>query len=266
MFVGSTHQYSRILMQRISRSSYKPIYQQICDLIREKINSGELSPGNRVWSDHDIMEKFHVSRNTAQKAIETLVNEGIVSRVQGKGSFVAQPKVDYGLQRLISFTEETFGKGLKPTSKVICFNREHPNYKHANNLRISEDDWVYKLERLRLADEYPIAHQISIIPEELCPGLQRYDFSKQSLYEVIEKDYKHILSWQKIIVRPIVASDSIAKMFDIIPQTPLLHTDSISYLAGGTPIESNRNIYLSERYQFTVLSHRNTLSKRTEKK
>jgi len=253
-------------MQRISRSSYKPIYLQICDLIREKINSGKLSPGNRVWSEHDIMKKFHVSRNTAQKAIETLVNEGIVSRVQGKGSFVKQPKVDYGLQQLASFTEETFGKGLKPTSKVICFIREHPDYHHANNLKISDNDWVFKLERLRMADEYPIAHQISIIPEELCPGLQRYDFSKQSLYEVFEKDFKHMLSWQKIIVSPIVADDSIAEMFNILPQTPLLHTDSVSYLTGGTPIESNKNIYLSERYQFTVLSHRNVSSRRTEEK
>ncbi len=253
-------------MQRISRSSYKPIYLQICDLIREKINSGKLSPGNRVWSEHDIMEKFHVSRNTAQKAIETLVNEGIVSRVQGKGSFVTQPKVDYGLQYLASFTEETFGKGLIPTSKVICFNREHPDHHHAKNLRISEDDWIYKLERLRLANEYPIAHQISIIPEELCPDLQRYDFSEQSLYEVFEKDFKHILSWQKIIVSPVIASDSIAEMFDILPQTPLLHTDSILYLSGGTPIESNKNVYLSERYQFTVLSHRNVSSRRTEEK
>jgi GntR family transcriptional regulator len=253
-------------MQRISRSSYKPIYIQICDLIREKIDSGKLSPGNRVWSEHDIMEKFHVSRNTAQKAIETLVNEGIVSRVQGKGSFVTQPKVDYGLQHLASFTEETFGKGLKPTSKVICFNREHPNHNHANNLKISKSDWVYKLERLRLADEYPIAHQISIIPEKLCPGLLRYDFSEKSLYEVFEKDFKHILSWQKIIISPIVASDDIAEIFDILPQTPLLHTDSILYLAGGTPIESNKNIYLGERYQFTVLSHRNVSSRRTEEK
>ena len=253
-------------MQKISRSSYKPIYQQICDLIRIEINSGKLSPGSRVWSEHDIMEKFHVSRNTAQKAIETLVNEGIVSRVQGKGSFVTQPKVDYGLQYLASFTEETLGKGLKPTSKVICFNREHPNRNHANNLKISKNDWVYKLERLRLANEYPIAHQISIIPEKLCPGLQRYDFSEQSLYEVFEKDFKHILSWQKIIVSPIVANDSIAEIFDILPQTPLLHTDSILYLAGGTPIESNKNVYLSERYQFTVLSHRNVSSRRTEEK
>ena len=253
-------------MHRISRSSYKPIYLQICDLIREKINSGKLSPGNRVWSEHDIMEKFHVSRNTAQKAIETLVNEGIVSRVQGKGSFVTQPKVNYGLQYLSSFTEETLGKGLKPTSKVICFNREHPDYHHADNLKISDDDWVYKLERLRMADEYPIAHQISIIPEELCPGLQRYDFSEQSLYEVLEKDFKHILSWQKIVVSPIVANDGIAEIFDILPQTPLLNTDSILYLAGGTPIESNKNIYLSERYQFTVLSRRNVSSRRTEEK
>ena len=110
-------------MPQISRVSYKPIYLQICDLIREKIDSGEIVIGSRIWSESDIMEKFAVSRNTARKALETLQNEGIVSRIQGKGSFVSQPKVDYGLQYLMSFSEEISQKQLQPTSKVICFKR-----------------------------------------------------------------------------------------------------------------------------------------------
>jgi len=202
------------------------------------------------------MDKFEVSRNTAQKAIETLAHEGIVTRVQGKGSFVSQPKVMYGLQELISFTEETLDKGLKPTSKVLYFEKESPSYQDAINLQISEIDMVYKIERIRLANDFPISHQISIIPETLCPGLERYDFAQHSLYEIIEKDYKHTLSWKKITVSPISASKHLAEMFAIPQQTPMLLTNSVAYLTGGKPIESNQNIYLSERYQFTVLSKR----------
>ncbi len=243
-------------MPQISRVSYKPIYLQICDLIREKIDSGEIVIGSRIWSESDIIEKFNVSRNTARKALETLQNEGIVSRIQGKGSFVSQPKVDYGLQYLMSFSEEIHQKRLEPTSKVICFTREHPEPFHAANLKIPEDQWVLKLERVRYADQSPIAYQLTFIPENLCPGLLDYNFAQQSLYAVFEQEYNHVLSWQKTVVKPVVADPFIAETLRVSPQTPLLYTESITYLAGGTPIESNKNIYLSERYQFTVLSNR----------
>jgi len=251
-------------MIQISRSSYKPIYLQICDLIREKIDSGEISVGSRVWSENEIMENFNVSRNTARKAIETLVIDGIVSRVQGKGSFVSQPKVESGLQYLKSFSEEILVKGMKPTSRVLNFKREHPDFFHANNLKISVDDWVYKLERVRMADGDSIAYQTVFVPENLCPGLEKYDFAKDSLYDAIEKDYGHVLSWQKTTVIPIVADEKIAKVLGIPVEIPLLQTESVSYLAGGTPIESNVNIYLSERYEFTVLSNRHNPAERIE--
>ncbi len=243
-------------MPHISRVSYKPMYLQICELIRQKINSGEIAIGSRVWSESDIMEKFDVSRNTARKAIETLQNEGIVSRIQGKGSFVSQPMVNYGLQNLMSFSEETREKRLIPTSKVIAFTREHPDATRAENLKILEDDWVFRLERVRNADGNPIAYQIAFLSEKLCPGLLNYDFAERSLYDVFETDYNHVLSWQKTVIKPIVADDYLAGILKISPRTPLLYTESVTYLAGGTPIESSKNIYLSERYQFTVLSHR----------
>ena len=249
-------------MAQISRSSYKPIYLQICDLIREKIDSGEMSIGDRVWSENEIMEKFEVGRNTARKAIETLVIDGIVSRVQGKGSFVKQPKVESGLQYLKSFSEEIVVKGLIPTSKVLCFERVHPDLWHAKNLKITVDDWVYKLERVRMADGDPIAYQITFIPENLCPNLEKYDFAENSLYDAIEKDFSHVLSWQKTIVKPVDADEKVARILGIPLETPLLQTESVSYLAGGTPIESNINIYLSERYEFTVLSHRHDSTER----
>ncbi len=252
-------------MIQISRSSYKPIYLQICDLIREKIDSGEITVGSKVWSENEIMDTFDVSRNTARKAIETLAIDGIVSRVQGKGSFVRQPKVESGLQYLKSFSEEILVKGMKPTSKVLYFERVHPDFFHAKNLKISVDDWVFKLERVRMADGDSIAYQTEFIPENLCPGLGKYNFSKNSLYDAIEKDYGHVLSWQKTTVKPIVADERIAKILGIPLKIPLLQTESVSYLAGGTPIESNINIYLSDRYDFTVLSHRHDHAERINK-
>lgn len=245
-----------MMLPKISYSNNKPLYLQICNLLCEDINSGKLAPGSRVWSEHHIMDQFKVSRNTAQKAIEILVHEGMVVRVQGKGSFVTHPKVAYGLQRLLSFSEETLMKGLKPSSKVISLEKEHPNLMISNNLKISEDDWIYKLVRLRMADEQPIAYQISNVPEKLCPDIDRFDFTTQSLFAVIEEHYNLVFSWQELVIKPISASRKVAKLLGVLPKTPLLLTDSVTYLDEGTPIESSQNIYLSERYEFTVHSSR----------
>jgi GntR family transcriptional regulator len=244
------------MIEQISRQSHKPIYIQICDIIREKVNSGEMLPGSRVWSEKDIISKFQVSRNTARKAIETLSNEGIVDRIQGKGSFVTQSKVEYGLQFLTSFSEEAILKGLKPSSKVICFTRIHPTELIAEKLSIPIEAWVYKLERLRYVDGCPICHQLTYIPEEICPNLSRFDFSKDSLYKIIEQVYKHKLAKQDMNIKPILASEQNVNYLQAELNTPLLKIESTTYLSGGTPIEYGINVYLSERYVFNVLSYR----------
>jgi GntR family transcriptional regulator len=244
------------MTEQISRLSHKPIYIQICDIIREKINSGEMVPGSRVWSEKDIISKFEVSRNTARKAIETLSNEGIVDRIQGKGSFILQPKVEYGLQFLTSFSEEAILKGFQPSSKVICFTRMHPTELIAKKLSIPIEAWVYKLERLRYVEGCPICHQLTYIPEELCPNLSRFDFSNESLYRIIEQVYKHKLAKQDMNIKPIIANEQSPNYLNAELNTPLLRTESTTYLSGGTPLEYGINIYLSERYDFNVLSYR----------
>jgi GntR family transcriptional regulator len=157
-------------------------------------------------------------------------------------------------------------KGLKPSSKVIRLNREHPNYYHAGRLKVTLDSWVFRLERIRMADDCPIGYQITFVPEKLCPDLANYDFSKESLYDISEKIYNHVLSWQETVVKPVIANEHLAQMLNIRPRSPLLLTESISYLAGGTPFESNFNFYLSERYQFTVLSYRQNSINAAEEK
>jgi len=243
-------------MKLIDRSTHKPIYLQISDFMREDIQSGKLAPGDRVWSEHFIMDKFNVSRNSAQKAIDVLVNDGQVVRIQGKGTFVTHSLVTYGLHHFISFSEETKNKGFTPGSKVIEFSKQQPDLKIAQQLEIDQDNWVYKLERLRLANNQPISHQISYIPSNICPDMDQFDFQTLSLYAVMEGFYNLMLSWQAIVIKPIAANHQIAEWLGVSPATPLLLTESVAYLEDGRPIEYCLNTYLSDRYEFIVHSTR----------
>lgn len=243
-------------MVHIIRSSFKPLYLQISDSFRDDIESGKLSPGDQIWSERKIMETFNVSRNTAQQAIEELVHSGMVTRIQGKGTFVAERKVSYGLQRLTSFSEEMRMKGMTPSSRLLSLSKENPSPSVAKWLNMSSEDRVYRMERLRLADQLPMAYQISYIPEGICPDLDRYDFSKESLFSVIENQYNLRLSWQHQVIKPVIASKTEAQLLEIKIGMPLLLAEGVAFLEDGTPVEAKRILYRSDLYEFTVRSSR----------
>ena len=243
-------------MAQIIRASYKPLYLQISDYIRADIESGKLAPGDRVLSEREIMDSFEVSRNTALQAIDELQRNGLVSRIQGKGTFVTEHKVSYGLQRLSSFTEEMQRKGVTPSAKVLSLRLEHPTQLLCNRLKLHEEDWAFRLERLRLGDGQPMAHQVSYIPAYLVQGLDQYDFSTQSLFEVLEQNFNLRLSWQEQIISPVIARSDEAELLSIPLGMPLLVADGVAYLEDDTPIESKRIVYRSDLYEFTVRSLR----------
>jgi GntR family transcriptional regulator len=246
----------RINLEHIIRASYKPLYLQISDHIRADIESGKLVPGDRIMSERELMEGFEVSRNTAQQAINELERNGLVSRIQGKGTFVTEHKVSYGLQRLSSFTEEMLRKGVTPSAKVLSIRREHPTPILCNRLKLRAEDWVYRLERLRLGDGQPMAYQVSYVPLYLVQGLEQFDFSSQSLFDVMEQNYNLCLSWQEQVISPVIARSEEAELLSIPVGMPLLMADGVAYLEDDTPAESKRILYRSDLYEFTVRSLR----------
>jgi GntR family transcriptional regulator len=202
------------------------------------------------------MTELTISRNTAKQAIEELVRDGLVERMQGKGTFIAERKVSFGLQRLSSFSEEMRHRGIAPASQVLSFESEIPSLIIAQRLHLQPGERVFRLERLRLGDGQPMAHQISYIPVKLCPGLDANDFSEHSLFSVIENSYGLILSHQEQIIRPVNATKEDALLLDVPVGVPLLQASGVAYLEDGTPIEANRILYRSDRYEFIMRSVR----------
>lgn len=243
-------------MKRFVRLSYIPMYTQISNIIREAIHTGEFGENDRVWSERELMEKFNVNRNTAQSAVDELVKDGLLTRIQGKGTFVKDWRVNIGLQTLVSFSEATRIMGKNPSSKIISFTIEEPNKIVAQKLEISNDDTVYKLERLRLANNLPMMHEISYLPINLFPDLTRFDFSEESLFAVLENEYQSKISWQKQVIRPIVSTEYEAGLLSLSPGIPLIETEGITYLEDNTPIEVNRLVYRNDLYEITVISKR----------
>jgi GntR family transcriptional regulator len=243
----------------INRSAFKPIYLQISDLIRNDIESGKLKVGDRIWSERYIVEEFKVSRNTAKEAIEELARNGLVTRLQGHGTFVSDNRVSFGLQRMTSFSEEMEMRGLHPSSRLLSHTRVLADSNLSQKLGIQFEEPVYRLERLRLADDRPMAHHVSFVPVSRCPNLDRFDFSNLSLFSVLEQEYGLKLTWQEMVLTPVIAHKDEAAILNIKMGVPLLRSDGVAFLEDDTPIEAHQILFRSDLYQFTARSVRKSM-------
>src|SRR3954471_13942573 len=105
----------------INKNSPIPIYYQLEGYIKELIENGELQPGDVLPPEREYAEKYQISRMTVRQAFTQLVNEGYLYRLQGKGTFIAERKIEKPLQGITSFTEDMKARGLTPGSQLINF-------------------------------------------------------------------------------------------------------------------------------------------------
>src|SRR5205823_4815861 len=147
----------RKYMGAIYRNSPLPRYYQLKEIMRERIRLGEWKPGDLIPSERELGETYGISRMTARQAITDLVNEGLFYREQGKGTFVSQHKITQQLIQLTGFTEDIRARGQRPGTKVLSAEMFPADEATAERLRISQGTLIFRLRRLRLADDEPLA-------------------------------------------------------------------------------------------------------------
>jgi GntR family transcriptional regulator len=245
------------LAHSIDPTSYKPLYLQISEILRDQITDGKYSAGDLLPSENELLNDYQVSRNTVKRAIEDLVRDGLAIRIQGKGTFVPKSIVEFGLHRLTSFSEEMRFKGLTPSAKIIRFREVTASDEMMGHLDLEEDQSVYNITRIRYGDHHPMAYQDSFLPVKLCGGLDTYDLSKQSLFNILENEYQLKISWQKQYIKPVIARKTEASALKVDIGTPLLYLEGVAFLARDIPIEYKRIYYRSDLYDFSMRSIRN---------
>src|SRR5450432_2399049 len=155
-------------MSNIVRKGPVPRYYQLKEIMRERIGTGEWKPGDLIPSERELSEQYGISRMTARQAITELVNEGLFYREQGKGTFVSRHKITQQLIHLTGFTEDISARGQRPGTKVISAAMHVADEVIAEKLHINPGTPIFRLQRLRLADEEPLAIELSQITFKNC--------------------------------------------------------------------------------------------------
>jgi GntR family transcriptional regulator len=231
--------------------SSPPKYSQLQNILREQILT--LQPHVPIPSEAELCRSYSVSRTTVRKAIDHLVHEGILYRVQGSGTFVALPKMrGRYVQSYVGFFEDATAQGMSVTTQMLKQEIVPANKRIANDLGLAENEPVLWLERLRLIDNIPSHISIAYVPHRLCPGIEQTDFTTQSLYRVMREQYDIQFSHGNRLVeaRPSTADE--AELLQIEPEVPLLVVFGAVYDANNVPVEYGIAKYRSDRSQLEV--------------
>jgi GntR family transcriptional regulator len=195
-----------------------------------------------------LIEQYQVSRITVRQALEALVNDGLIYRQRGRGTFVAHPTVEQGLSRIISFTEDMRQRGFKPGTEVLFHGLASASPEIAKQLQVEPGEELVRIERLRLADIEPMSIEESHLVHRYCPGVLQHDYSENPLRQILEDDYGIRLVRAKQVIRAVPAPAKLAKKLSISARAALLYIERVSYSAENVPIEFLRVHHRGDRY------------------
>lgn len=235
----------------IDKHSPLPLYYQLEEQIKKSIISEELQPGDVLPSERELSENYQISRMTVRQAITNLVNKGYLYREKGKGTFVSSQKFEQNLQGLTSFTEDMKARNLVPGSKLLHFEVSPAIEEIKEWLSLEEEELIYKIKRLRLANDEPIAVETSYLPVKLIPGLTP-DILGNSLYKYIEDDLQLSIGHAAQTVEAAIVRDEDIKHLNVNKNVPVLLIQRETYLEDGTPLEIVKSSYRADRYKFKI--------------
>jgi GntR family transcriptional regulator len=238
------------------RQSPVPLYYQFAAAIRERIRAGLLTPGAQLPGERELAEHAGISRMTARQALADLARGGDVVAKHGIGTFVAEPKLTHDALHLLGFTEEMERVGGAVSSRVLEQEVTVPPPAIAAALDLEDTDETIRIVRLRSAVATPLLLETSWIPRALCPGLEREDLERQSLYSLLGLRYGCRPSAARQTIEATTASAFESELLNIAEGAPMLLLEGITTTDGGTPIEWFRAIYRADRVKIAVESLR----------
>ncbi len=238
----------------VRRDSAEPLYLQIRNSLLQAIRDGHLKPDQRVPSERELSEMTGVSRMTVRQALQSLIAEGVLYTVPGKGTFVScGPKIEQNLQRLSGFTEEVRAQGFTPGSRVLSVERIGADKQVAAALDLPPDTPVIRIARQRLVDDVPVAIEKAYLEAERFPGLESIDWETHSLYQVLLTRYHIVLVQARQFIEAQEANRYVAELLGIERGKPILAMERVTYTTDNQPVEYVRSFYRADRFRLKVV-------------
>ncbi|MCE9654094.1 GntR family transcriptional regulator [Clostridium celatum] len=227
-------------------------YEEIAIDLQNKIANREYNVNDQLPLEKEMCEEYGVSRITIKKAVDILVMKGLVVKRRGAGTFVkgiesSEIKEISESNLLTGFTGNFAEK--KVTSKVIEFNIINTTSEIANKLKISNDEFVYYICRVRYANDEPYVIEYTYMPINVITGLKK-DVLEKSIYNYIEETLNLKIKSAHRTIRAVSANEEERKYLEIEKYSPLLEVEQIAFLDNGIPFEYSKSHHRNDKFEF----------------
>ncbi|GAA3724262.1 GntR family transcriptional regulator [Spinactinospora alkalitolerans] len=229
-----------------------PKYERLRRRLTDHID--RLPADSPLPTERELTTRYGVSRATVRQALDALEAAGLVYRVQGAGTFVAEQTVSKTLS-LTSFSEDMRRKGLVPDSRVLVADETPADEHSGGRLRLSPGTPLIRLVRVRLADSAPMCLETTYLVAERVPGLLDLELTG-SIYQVLAERYGVNLVRADQAVRSVAAGEEQAALLGLAPRAPALRMERVAYDERGSAVESTVSLYRADRYEIRFTIHR----------
>jgi GntR family transcriptional regulator len=223
---------------KVDKNRVLPLYYQVSEFIEDLIKKGDILPGERMLSEEVLAERFGVSRPTINKAIAILLRKSVLTRERGKGTSVHSGEVRLTfMQELASFHESLQKDKVHFRTVVLAMERQRANKDVAGRLGVKEGSAIHYLKRLRYVQDEALIISESYLPYSMFPDLEKQDFTRHSLYGVLESEYRVPVVKTERSARAVKALDQEALLFRIALGEPLIQLEGVAFSRRDLKVE-----------------------------
>lgn len=242
-------------MKQLLNDSGTPLYKQLYDAIMGKIKSGEYKMGDRIPAEPELIKMYGVSRITVRNAIQELVDDKVLVKRHGKGTFVAMPVYVESMVAEGSFTKSCLQQGKKPSTTIIEKSRMSGDEEVTSSLRVDTNQEIIRIERLRLVDETPAIYEIDYFIDKF-DFIENEELDQQPILDILRQHTGIVAHVFEDIIEIASANSKQAKYLDIAEHEPLLKVSQTVIDQSNQIIYFNIQYIRSEVYKMAVRSYK----------
>src|SRR5215469_8405675 len=235
-----------------------PLYARVEGVLADEIADGGFKVGDQLPTEGSLLARFGVSRITVRRAIQNLVNRGLVEIRRGKGTFVAAPKITQDLTELSGFVEDMHAIGRKPTARVIAKEPVSADSTVANHLGLTKGERVIRIRRVRLADRVPLSFDETFLPLDIGKKIITDNLKVEPIFSLLERKYGVPLIEADYKLDAVLAESEVAAALRVKQGSPILRIERTSYSTGSRPVDYERLHYRGDLVRFATRLIRKT--------
>ncbi|MDI7247212.1 MAG: GntR family transcriptional regulator [Bacillota bacterium] len=236
----------------VDRAKPVPLYHQVKESLRERIEAGEWPPGERIPTEKELAAEYAVSQITVRQALARLASEGLVERCQGRGTFVSQPSVVQDILDLGGFSAGLASAGIEIETRLLGAGIVAASEGVSQRLKVAQAASVIEVRRVRLTAGVPISLQTSYMPCELCRPILDRDLARESLFSLLTEACGLELVRAEEVLSAVTVDEYEAKVLLVTPGSPAFLVRRTTFDRNGTPVEFVKSVLRGDRCKFTA--------------